>query len=148
MEHHFEKYAQEANAFINKLAKKLGHPDEKNRAYIILRSVMHTLRDRITISESLHIIAQLPMFLKAVYSDDWKYQEKPERLSSIEEFTEHVKQEQAKYGETDFDWQKSSQEITQITIGLIAQYLSEGEIKDILSQVPEEMSELFAEAIH
>jgi len=84
----FERYAQDANAFIKRLAQELGHPEEPRRAEIIVRSVLHTLRDRITVAESLNFMAQLPMFLKALYVDEWKYREKPERLKNLEEFAE------------------------------------------------------------
>ncbi|MFP4059447.1 MAG: DUF2267 domain-containing protein [bacterium] len=147
MKHNFEKYARDANIFLNELAKKLGHPEEKDRTYIVLRSVLHTLRDRITISESLNLIAQLPMFMKAIYVDDWKYMEKPVRMNNVEEFNKYVENEQAKYGETEFNWQKSTTEIVQITIGQLSRYVSEGEIKDILAQMPEELNELFVEAV-
>ena len=48
----FDKYAQEAQAFLNKLSEDLGHKEEKQRTLIILRAVLHTVRDRITIAES------------------------------------------------------------------------------------------------
>jgi uncharacterized protein (DUF2267 family) len=71
----FNKYAEEGNLFVKNLAKSFGHPDEIGPTGIVLRAVLHTLRDRITISESLSLIAQLPMFLKAVYVDTWKFRE-------------------------------------------------------------------------
>jgi uncharacterized protein (DUF2267 family) len=49
----FNKYAQEGNEFLHSLAKELGHEKEINQTAIILKSVLHTLRDRITISESI-----------------------------------------------------------------------------------------------
>ena len=147
MKHNFEKYAQEANTFLNELANKLGHPEERDRTYIVLRAVLHTLRDRITISESLNLIAQLPMFIKAVYVDDWKYMEKPVRMNTVDEYNEYVENEQKKYGESEFDWQKSTTEIVQITLGQVSRYVSEGEIKDILAQMPEELNVLFTEAV-
>ncbi len=52
----FQKYAQEGQSFINDLAKELGHPEEVARTGIVLRAVLHTLRERITISESFHLL--------------------------------------------------------------------------------------------
>ncbi len=69
----FEKFAQEGNEFLSRLATSLGHPEEKGRTGIIMRSVMHTLRERITVGESLNLLSQLPMFLKGIYVDKWKY---------------------------------------------------------------------------
>ncbi len=142
----FDKYANEAKAYVHKLAKDLGHPEEIGRTEIILRAVLHSLRDRITINESLDLLAQLPMFLKAIYVDEWKSIEKPLRLKNIQEFTKHVEEEQAKYGETEFSWDKSTQEIVRIVLSsLTGKYLSEGEVGHLKDQLPESIAKLFEE---
>ncbi len=63
----FEKYAAKGNEFINKLAEHLNDPDNRDRAGRILRSVLRALRNRLTVEESLQLISQLPMAIKAVY---------------------------------------------------------------------------------
>lgn len=145
---HFDKYAQETNVFIKNLAKKLGHPDELNKTERLLKAVLHALRDRITIQESLDMIAQLPMLLKAIYVENWSYTEKPLRLQTMEEFTQYVEKKQHQYGEQDFDWKKSTAELIKIVIGeLHANYISTGEIQDIIDQLPVELKSLFLERI-
>lgn len=140
----FERYAQEASAFMKRLAQELNHPDDVNRAQIIVRAVLHTLRDRITVPESLNFMAQLPMFLKAVYVDDWKYREKPERLKNLEDFSAKVKQYQSQYGEQQFDWPEHTGELIEKTLGFIQKnYVSKGEIQDIKAQLPKELEYIF-----
>jgi uncharacterized protein (DUF2267 family) len=142
----FEKYAQEGNEFVNRLAAELGHPEEIGRTGIILRAVLHTLRERITISQSFHIMSQIPMFLKAIYVENWKFREKPMKIKSKEEFTEEVKKHQDQYGEQKFNWEKSTEEIVQIVISELRNYISEGEFEDIVSQLPNELKEIMREA--
>jgi uncharacterized protein (DUF2267 family) len=48
----FEKYAEEGNWFINKVAREIGHPGDPALAFRITRAVLRALRDRITIEES------------------------------------------------------------------------------------------------
>ncbi len=144
----FDKYAQEGNFFVKNLAKSLDHPEEIGRTGIVLRAVLHTLRERITISESLNMIAQLPMFLKAVYVDNWKYREKPLTLRKIEEFTAEVEKHQEQYGEYEFSWNKSTEEIVKIVLKELGKYISEGEFEDIIAQMPENLKELFRESVH
>jgi len=140
----FENFANEANAFVKKLAKELGHPDEVNRTYIILRSILHVIRDRITIGESLDLVSQLPMILKGVYVDNWKYQEKPPLdYQTIEEMKAEVKKHQDHYGEMDFDWSLSTEQIITTTLECLREYLSEGQINHIRGQMPKEVQELF-----
>lgn len=68
----FEKYVQESNEFLKEVANELNNGGDTNHAYRVLRTVFHTLREILTTEESLHMIAQLPMLLKAVYVEGWK----------------------------------------------------------------------------
>ena len=140
----FDRYAQDTNTFVSKLAKDLGHPEETGRTGIILRAVLHTLRDRITISESLNLLAQLPMFLKAVYVENWKYSERPKSYHKLDDFITEVKKHQEQFGESDFDWKISTREIVRIVMENLKPYISAGEREDLKAQLPEEMEEIVA----
>lgn len=144
----FEKYAQEGNSFIKTLAGNLGHPDETGRTGIIVRAVLHTLRERITIGESLNFIAQLPMFIKGIYVDNWEYSEKNSSIKTREDFFNRVEELQDQYGEQRFDWQISTEEIVRIVLSTLGKYVSEGEWEDIVTQMPKDLKELFKERVH
>ena len=142
----FQKFAQEANEYIRKLAADLGHPEEVGQTYILLRAVLHTLRDRISISESLHVLSQLPMFLKGVYVEHWHYREHPLQFQSLEEFKEAVQKEQAMHGEQQFNWNQHTDELVKRVLeSLKSNYLSEGQLKHIATQMPKEVQPLFSE---
>ena len=81
----FEKYAQESNKFLREVSDELQTREDTDHAYRVLRSVFHTLRDILTSEESMHLISQLPMYLKALYVDGWNMQGK-KRIRSMEEF--------------------------------------------------------------
>lgn len=141
----FEKYAQEANAYVKQLAAELGHPEEVGQTYILLRAVLHTMRDRIQISESFHVLSQLPMFLKGVYVEHWHYREHPLQFQSLEEFKDAVKQEQARHGEQQFNWNQHTEDLIQMVITSLGKhYLTEGQLKHIATQMPKEAQPLFA----
>ena len=142
----FNKYAEEGNLFVKNLAKNLGHPNETGRTGIVLRAVLHTLRERITISESFNMMAQLPMFLKAIYVDNWKYREKPIRLDK-EEFLKEVERHQNQYGEYEFSWEKSTEDIVKLVIKELSSYIAKGEFEDIMAQLPEDIETMFRESI-
>jgi uncharacterized protein (DUF2267 family) len=144
----FEKYAQEGNSFIKTLATNLGHPEETGRAGIILRAVLHTLRDRITMGESLNMLSQLPMFLKAIYVDNWEYRENPLGIKTRDEFFHEVERHQDQYGERKFDWSMSTGEIVQVVMASLGKYISKDETENIMSQLPREIKELFRESVH
>ena len=143
----FDKYAHEGNEFVNRLSAKLGHPEETTRTGIVLRAVLHTLRDSITVQESLHVLSQLPMPLKGIYVDNWTYLEKPKRLNTIEAFKDEVKENQAQYGEQEFSWDMPTKEIIMTVLGELKQYISKGEAEHIISQFSDEMKEVFEESL-
>lgn len=143
MSANFEKFAQEGNEFLNELADQLGHPEEKATALIVLRSVFGAIRNSITIAESLDFISQLPMPLKALYVDQWKYREKPERINSIEDFKTRVKLEQIKYGESEFNWPEHTDEIIKTVISCLDKYVSEGQMEQVRNMMSKEVQSLF-----
>ena len=139
----FEKFANEAHEYVNRLAEDLGHPEEKERVLMIWRAVMHTVRDRIHLGESFQVMAPLPMIFKGIYAEDWKYNEKPPLdYKTVEEMKEEVKAVQSRYGEQDFPWQKSTEEIIAITIDSLQKFMSESQLKHLKDQMPKEVQEV------
>lgn len=139
----FDKFAKEAYDYVNFLAQELGHPEEKERVLIIWRSVMHIVRDRIHLGESFQLMDPLPMIFKGIYVENWKYSEKPPKdFDTIEEMEKEVKNLQAQYGEQDFPWKKSTEEIISITIDSLQRYLDENQIQHLRDQMPKEVKEL------
>ncbi|MFD2518739.1 DUF2267 domain-containing protein [Salinimicrobium flavum] len=140
---HFEKFAKDAHEYLNYLAKELGHPDEKERVLTIWRAVMHTVRDRIHMGESFQLIAPLPMIFKGIYVEDWKFSEKPPKtFSSLEEMKNEVKKVQRQYGEEDFPWNKSTEEIIAITIHSLKRFMHESQLLHLKDQMPKDLKDL------
>lgn len=139
----FEKFAKEAHEYINQLATDLGHPEEKERVMMIWRAVMHTIRDRIHLGESFQLMDPLPMILKGYYVQNWKYSEKPPMdYDTIEEMKNEVKKLQDMYGEEDFPWSKSTEDIIAITIHSLHRYLSDSQLQHLKGQMPKNIKEL------
>ncbi len=136
----FEKFAQEAHAYINKLAEDLGHPDESDRVLRIWRAVMHTVRDRIHMGESMQIIQSLPTILKGIYAERWQYREKPPLdYKTIEEMKNEVKKNQRFYGEEDFEWEKPTEQIIFVVLNSLKDFGGEERFDHIRQQMPLEI---------
>ena len=82
----FKKFAEKGNQFLNELAKELGHPEDTAMAGRKLRAVLHATRDQLTTEESLQLLAQLPLFLKAIYVENWKRASKKKRKKHVEQW--------------------------------------------------------------
>lgn len=139
----FEKFANEAHEYVNRLAEDLGHPEEKERVLMVWRAVMHTVRDRIHMGESLQVMDPLPMIFKGIYVQNWKFNEKPPLdYDTVEEMKNEVKAVQRQYGEQEFPWKKSTEEIISITIDSLKRYMSEAQLDHLKGQMPKEVQEV------
>jgi hypothetical protein len=76
--------------------------------------------------------------------EGWQYRDQPLAIGRLEEFKDAVKQEQAKYGEREFNWSQSTEElITLVLTSLGTRYLTEGQLQHIAGQMPKEIQPLF-----
>lgn len=136
---HFENYAQEGNAFLKELAIALGTPDDHEHAFRVMQAVFHTLRDRITMQESLHLISELPMALKAVYVNNWSFRDKPEKYETKAEFFERIRDVNLT-DEIDFGGNPENE--VKAVFNVLAQKISSGEMGHVKGQLPAEIAEL------
>ena len=142
--HYFDKQLHEINSFIGELAANLGHPEDKNQAIILLKATLHTIRDRITMGESLDLISQFPTILKGLYVEGWKYHEKPPlNFKDMESFTETVKSKQESMGEQRFNWPEPTQDLVKKVLDSLKRYVSEGQAMHVMGQMPREIQEIF-----
>lgn len=66
----FAAALQTAHAWVRTVAQSIG-TDDRVFAYRVLRSWLHAVRDRIGVSSSAHLAAQLPEVLRGMYYEGW-----------------------------------------------------------------------------
>ncbi len=59
---------------------------DRHAAYRVLRAVLHALRDRLTVAETVDLGAQLPMLIRGLYYEGWTPNDKPLRERTREKF--------------------------------------------------------------
>jgi uncharacterized protein (DUF2267 family) len=138
----YEHYAQEARKFVKEVASELGDAESIDQADRIMTSVLHTLRDLLTPEESLHLISQLPMMLKAIYVNGWRLHTK-NRIRSIDEFIECLMLKNPRTAPQDFGNDEKAIERTKAVFKVLRNHIAIGEVKDIVSQLPSELTELW-----
>lgn len=139
MANHFENYVHEANAFLQDVATALGAPDDHDRAFRVIQAVFHTLRGRITMEESLHLISELPMILKAVYVNNWSFRDRPEKYETKSEFFDRIKAVNIT-DEVDFGGDPEAE--VKAVFAVLSNRISEGEIGHVRGQLPAEIAKL------
>ncbi|MDX1629749.1 MAG: DUF2267 domain-containing protein [Fulvivirga sp.] len=139
----FDQYAAKGNQIVNEIAIELGFPENKELAGRLLRATLHTLRDRLTIPMSFQLMAQLPMVLKALYVEGWKYQEKPHRIKHIGEFIREVIHEDQPAGHHDIATAKDGENAVRAVLKVLRSHISEGEVVHILKSIPPDLRKLW-----
>jgi uncharacterized protein (DUF2267 family) len=145
MSFHFEKYAAKANEFVNLVAEDLKVPIEKSGR--IIRAVLHALRNRISHEESFQLIAQLPMALKGVYVDGWKFDKHFSRISHINDFLDEVRKEDGELAGFDFGNDAKAKQAVTAVFRALGFLISEGEMQDIIASLPKELKTFFGKNI-
>lgn len=143
MELNFEGHSQKANEFVKEVAAELGNPEDTGHAGRVIRSVFHSVRETITPEESMHLIAQLPMYIKAVYVDNWKISGKQGKVRSPEEFLSELRQKAGRTAERDFGNDEMAMQKVEALFNVLKRHVSAGEIEDIKAQLPQSLAELW-----
>ena len=81
----FESTLHTSNTWLDELMDELGWQD-RHRAYQALWVVLHTLRDRLTVTEVADLGAQLPMLIRGMYYEGWRPTAQAPRVRKKEEF--------------------------------------------------------------
>jgi uncharacterized protein (DUF2267 family) len=135
----FEKYAAKGNEMVNMVAEDLKVPGDK--AGRILRAVLHAMRNRLNIDESLQVVAQLPMALKGVYIDQWDPWHSFHRIHHIDEFINEVRKYDKTTASYDFGNDESARLAVKAVFRTLNYYLSAGEFRDVIAVLPRELKE-------
>ena len=138
----FNKYATEGNTFLKEYAKEIGLSDNPEKAGRILSAVLHGLRSIISIEESLQLIAQLPMFLKAVYVNGWSSKTKKDKVKDVEGFIDLIRSFDSKTSLYDFESDEIAEDYIYNTFLVLRTYVSSGEMEDIRDELPKRLKGL------
>lgn len=134
----FEKHAAKGNEFLNRLAWHLNDPQNKERAGRILRSVLRALRNRLTLEESIQLMAQLPMVIKGLYVDGWTPHKSHTKIKTIEELAWEVVREDGTSAKVDFADVADALRAIEAVMKTMADYVSPGELHNIVAILPED----------
>jgi len=76
--------------------------------------------------------------------DNWKYLKRLTPFSTVEDFKEEVKRHQDLYGEYEFNWNNSTEEIVLAVLDELGNYTSDGEARHIIAQLPAGLKDFFS----
>ncbi len=111
----------------------------EQQAYSHLRAVLHAVRDRLTVEEAVHMAAQMPMLVRGFYYEGWRPALAPNREKTLAEFLDAVRHNLHDQFTPDVDLSATTRAI----LDLLTNRLSEGQVRHVRSQMPEEIQEFW-----
>jgi uncharacterized protein (DUF2267 family) len=132
----FDTTVHKTNSWLHDLTQILRWPD-KHRVYIALRITLHALRDRLTVIETAHLGAQLPMLIRGFYYEGWDPANKPVKERHREQFLAHI-EEQFKNDDS-----VDPEAVARAVFFVLEHRVSQGEIEDIKQILPAEIRDLW-----
>jgi uncharacterized protein (DUF2267 family) len=133
----FDGTLQKTQIWLNDIMTELDWHEQPHKAYLALRTVLHALRDRLTIEEAIELGAQLPMLVRGFYYEGWTLKGKPRKERHKEDFLAHIKDAFKE------DYTARPESIARAVFKTLARHTSEGEIKDIKNILPKVLHELW-----
>ncbi|MEY4615162.1 MAG: hypothetical protein RJB66_122 [Pseudomonadota bacterium] len=123
----FDQSVDKAREWISELHEEL-HWISADSVYHLLRAVLQTLRDQISIDEGAHLSAQLPLVLRGTFYECWDPKLLLPKGLGKEEFIAEVKHKMGLAGLPKYDIEKG-------VLGallLIKRHVDRGEMDDVI----------------
>ena len=141
----FKKNAVKRNEFVRLVAEELEVSLDK--AGRIIRALIHALRSRLSYKESFQLLAQLPVWLTAVYVAGWRFDKNVNRISHVNDFLDEVTQEDGGLAAYDFGKNSKAGVAVASVFKALKYFVSEGEMNDIINVMPTELKQFIKESI-
>lgn len=109
--------------------------DDEQRAFRVMRGVLHALRDRLTVEETADFAAQLPMLLQGVYYHGWTPRGKPEKIRHRQEFLDKIAENLMR--------EHDPEEAARAVFTVLERRMPGGEIEDVKRILPEPIRDLW-----
>ncbi|HLI75771.1 MAG TPA: DUF2267 domain-containing protein [Acidobacteriaceae bacterium] len=135
----FDSTIHTTHAWLNELTELLGCPDDPHRAYLALRSVLHALRDRLSVDEAASLAAQLPMLIRGFYFEGWHPHGKPLKERKKERFLAYIRSDFRQDPELD------AEQVARAVFQLLARHITAGEVEKVQRTLPDEIRSLWPE---
>lgn len=130
---------QLTHLWINDLDERLGWMN-KRRAYRLLKSVLHAVRDWLPVNEAVDLGAQFPELLRGAYYEQWRPSATPVKPRSRADFLARIDQEFAQ------DPLVATAESVAAVFALLSDRITSGEIDDVRHALPSDIRALWPEA--
>ena len=127
---------QQTQEWLKELRDNADLADEAE-AWSGLRSVLHQLRDRLTMEEAVQLSAQLPLVVRGVFFEGWKPHQVPDKsIKSQQDFLDALSVRL-------LPRRIPAEPLARSVFGQLARHVDAGEISQVISQLPDDIKALW-----
>lgn len=131
----FDTTVQKTNTMLKAVEDRFGWSD-RNRAYLALRSVLQTLRNRLTPEHAAALAAQLPMLVRGFYFEGWRPSRAPLKMSK-DEFIGEVERQL-----DPMSYEQSTEEVIRGVVAIVQDYTDPGEVRKVKKTLPNDIQKM------
>jgi uncharacterized protein (DUF2267 family) len=124
-----------SETWINDVRSELEIDDEE-RAYLALRAGLHALRDRLSVEETAHFSAQLPMMVRGLFFEGWRPGRKRPALRSRESFLEAIERKMPQ-------GKLSADAVARAVFRVLDKHVSRGQLDNVRHSLPHRVADLW-----
>ncbi len=132
----FESSVDKTNLILKDIEDAYGWPrTRRNQSYAALRTVLHLLRDRLTVQECAEFSAQLPVLVRGIYFDGWRPEDVPVKLNR-DDFLYEVRQG------FPYDVEGGPERVARVVLDALRRHVTQGEWQDVKAGMPRDLQQL------
>ncbi|MFF4879971.1 MULTISPECIES: DUF2267 domain-containing protein [unclassified Micromonospora] len=132
----FDSSLDKTNLILKDIESAYGWPkDQRNQSYAALRTVLHLLRDRLPVNESVEFAQQLPVLVRGIYFDGWNPSDVPIKLNR-DDFLYEVRQG------FPYDVEGGPERVTQVVLDTLRRHVTQGEWQDVKDTMPKDLARM------
>jgi uncharacterized protein (DUF2267 family) len=130
----FETSIDKTNLILKDIEQAYGWTKEqRNQSYLALRTVLHLLRDRLPVQESVQFAAQMPMLVRGMYFEGWDPSIVPIKLNR-EDFLFEVRRNFT------FDFEGGPERLVRTVLQAMRRHVTAGEWDEVRDNLPKDLA--------
>ncbi len=132
----FDDTIHATNTWLHEIGSRMVW-DDRRKAYRLLRTSLHAIRDRLPPTAAAHLAAQLPLLMRGVFYEGWRPSEVPKKTRTRDEFLSGIRD--AFSDDPDFDAEAAFREM----VAVMKLHVSAGEMEALRRAMPDPIKALW-----
>jgi uncharacterized protein (DUF2267 family) len=141
MAFNFEDNKKDAIVLLQSVAQEL-NTDDLNKAGRIFRAVLQAIRDRLPVNNAVHFAAQLPIFWKGIYFDQYDPEKVPVRIRDAQEWINYIRNKNAFAANNDFQQDEEIMAAFKGVFNALQKHMTDGQLQKVKESLNQEIQEL------